>query len=127
MYTGDVSKKFNWKNVAFWAVSALAGLLFMALLNFSPLSRLGLNIELLVGWQDAPHIDCLAEGCDVTSCEPGEQEEQGLPFVMSRTSKAPYCGSDFNNLAFLFNILMGLGIGVLYAVVASKRFQVSFR
>jgi hypothetical protein len=111
-----------------WVVSVLAGLLLMFLFNLSPLSRLGLSIELPWGW-DVANIqhDCMAQGETDQNIHPcafcAPQHDEGIPFAFNRQTKATYCSLDSNNLAMLLDAAIGAGIGasgMLYIIAADK-------
>lgn len=101
------------KNFSMWIVAAIAGLILILLLNTSPLSRLGLTVELPIAWHNAP-----ASVYNDTSCS---RHAEGIPFTFKRPNKTQTCTFDTNKLALLLNALVGVGLGLLGAFIGEKR------
>jgi hypothetical protein len=99
---------------------------FIFLLNSSPLSRVGLSIELPIGWQIAEPVVC-ADGlpdtteapCDAV-CDQPDRHSEGLPFAWNRPGQSYDCGTDINKLAQYVNALTGAVLGVLYIFLAGR-------
>ena len=102
------------KNLSTWLLVAAAGLLSVLILNMSPLARMGLNIELPIGWQNAP-----AKSYNDASCPLARRE--GIPFALNRQHKDTTCLSDNNRLALLFNAVTGVAVALLSALIGEKR------
>lgn len=114
-----------------YIVSCVAGLIFILLLNASPLSRLGFGIQLPIGWQNAPiylfHNCTLEEGSDPNKnhcsvpCPDTIRHNQGIPFAFNRSNETNHCLSDYNEFAIMMNVFVGAATGILYIFIVNKR------
>jgi hypothetical protein len=124
------------KNGSVWIASAIAGLLFIFILNaYTSLGHLKLWIPLPFGWHHAPtevirqcdheldlgnndnnctSVATLAPPCGALA------SRDGLPFVTSRSDQANNCLIDHNTVALLFDALAGIILGPLVVIVNEK-------
>jgi len=111
------------KNFSLWIPILVGGLLFMVLLNTSPLARLDLSYEPPFGWHNAPlqiYHDCtLQDGkdpnlnhCD-SPCVPSHQHDDGIPFATKRQNSSSNCFQDTNPTSVWLNYLLGIVIGFI--------------
>jgi len=102
------------KNVFLWPLPILASAVFFLLLNTSPLSRLGLSIQLPNGWQAGP-----VSTYDDASCT--SRHAEGIPFTFKRPNKNQSCTFDTNMLALLLNCVTGATLGFGYMLASNKK------
>jgi|GEM_PF-3826478 len=99
-----------------WVISGVAGILLVLLLNASPLSRLGITVELPFAWQSALAADYKDSHCKARNAE-------GIPFAFKRPNENQTCTFDTNKLALILNGTIGLGLGLGYAFASMKRWS----
>lgn len=97
-----------------WIFGAVTGVLFLLLLNISPLAHMGLGIELPGGWQNAPTSAYRDHSCNTRRVE-------GIPFATKRSNQFQTCAFDVNKLAILLNGATGAGLGLLAGLYTEKR------
>lgn len=103
------------KSLATFLIAGVTGVLLLLLLNTSPLSRLGLTIELPVGWHSSISVN------DYKDSHCNDRHAEGLPFAFKRPNATQTCTFDTNKLALLLNGALGLGLGVGYAIMNTQR------
>lgn len=104
------------KDAGTWIASAVIGILFVLLVNVSPLGYYkGFGVELPAGWRDT------SKGRTDDLCD--HHHQMGIPFTVYRQNKTKDCLDDVNYLAFTLNGVVGvfIGIGVLFAGEKSWR------
>ena len=102
------------KNKGIWVIAGIAGILLVLLLNTSPLSRLGLTMELPFAWQSAATGSYKDAFCK-------DRHSEGIPFAFKRPNENQTCTFDTNKLALLLNGVIGAGLGLSCAFVGLKR------
>ena len=104
-----------------WVASIATGLVFITLVNFSPLGHLGFAIALPSGWSGTTgQYNCT--GKFINGCGDCGSQRDGIPFVVRR-QQTPTCFVQSNTIALLLDALTGAGIGVLgmvYIFIADR-------
>jgi hypothetical protein len=102
------------KALGIWLVSGVVGVIFVMLLNTSPLARTGVTIPLPFGWRQSS-----AGVYDDQSCR--SRNAEGIPFAYKRPNAVQSCVFDMNMTALLFNAATGVVLGLVAVAVGEKR------
>lgn len=110
-----------------------ASVVFVFLLNASPVAKLGIGVQLPFGWHYATvqkSSNCTLEelnspdGDDCAhGCSNAKSVADGLPFVVSRNNQFDECQNDSNTAATILNYVVGVAIGVSAILLIDRRWQ----
>lgn len=90
-----------------------AGSIMLLLINTTPLSHLGLSIQLPMGWENASTGIYSDSSCS-------QRNAEGLPFAFKRPNSTESCSFDSNMFAFTLNVVLGAGIGLIYVITTER-------